>query len=659
VALLAASHWWPPRATSDPNLLELRLRDSTRNTGPGPVGLDAATAPTAMPDRGGLTGRTLVLVLGVDNRSGDPLLDGTLEVAFERALSFSPSVDAYEGGTLRSLAEEVGGAGASADETLAQKLATSGGQRVVTLRGAVVRSGAAGYEIDLTTEDAASRAKILATSVLAANASGVMPGVSVLVGRLRKALGDATATEDTSVERTALTSSLEAMHEFALAADLVGRGELEVGAAHRKRAVEIDPDFAEAHAALSVDYWNEGEHGLSTEELGLAYKWIDRLPERERLRFLGDYYGTVGQYDKAIGSYVELLNRWPGDLRAEIDLSVTYGQKGDTRRAAELGQRLAREQPRNGVVRRNVAFYAFVASDFQRAADEARTTIRDFPSVPNNVPLVLSAASGLLGKRSEALEAISKMHETNDIPLLYADFALFEGRLLDSERELEAYKTRMDPSGPDDRTLYSLYDSYIRLRLGDRSGAVAAAEKAVALAHDPRLSFLAAWTAAAAGGTARVAEQADASSTASRRATGSSVRCFAPRRYERPARSARPSMPTRRASARTTRGSGTMDSRTRTWTSAPIARPTPSLRPASRGAAKRSHSGCQACTSSRSFATSSPWHSRDSVAPTRPTRSRRSWPWSPRRRRTPSSARRGSAFRADASSGHPGDAPLR
>ena len=95
----------------------------------------------------------------------------------------------------------------------------------------------------------------------------VLASLGRAAARLREKLGESLASIqrfDVPLPR-ATTSSLEALHSYALALDqdrLVARA----GAVpHLKRAIELDPDFALAHALLSGFYANSGRSTLAPE----------------------------------------------------------------------------------------------------------------------------------------------------------------------------------------------------------------------------------------------------------------------------------------------------------------------------------------------------------------------------------------------------------
>ena len=75
-----------------------------------------------------------------------------------------------------------------------------------------------------------------------------------------------------------------------------------------KRAVELDPEFADAYAALGAAYSDLGEDTLWMENSQKAYELRDHVSsQRERFHIEGEYYDSVtGEMEKANQTYLEL-----------------------------------------------------------------------------------------------------------------------------------------------------------------------------------------------------------------------------------------------------------------------------------------------------------------------------------------------------------------
>ena len=67
-----------------------------------------------------------------------------------------------------------------------------------------------------------------------------------------------------------------------------------------KRAIEIDPQFAMAHAALGLMYGDMGESALSVESTSKAYQLRDRASDREKFFITASYeLHVTGNLEKA------------------------------------------------------------------------------------------------------------------------------------------------------------------------------------------------------------------------------------------------------------------------------------------------------------------------------------------------------------------------
>jgi tetratricopeptide (TPR) repeat protein len=105
----------------------------------------------------------------------------------------------------------------------------------------------------------------------------------------------------------ATTPSLEALHAYALAMD---RGNVSIAVSaipHLQRAIELDPDFALAQAALSGVYANTSQTLLAPVYSKRAFELRDRVSERERYFISWRYYRDALQdWAKAL----ELARAW-------------------------------------------------------------------------------------------------------------------------------------------------------------------------------------------------------------------------------------------------------------------------------------------------------------------------------------------------------------
>ena len=106
-----------------------------------------------------------------------------------------------------------------------------------------------------------------------------------LTSAMRSRLGESLATLekfDLPVEQVT-TPSLEALRAYTLGVARRAAGADVESIPFFERAIQLDPDFAMAHTALSTVYGNIGESVRSEEYIRRAYDSRNRVTERERL----------------------------------------------------------------------------------------------------------------------------------------------------------------------------------------------------------------------------------------------------------------------------------------------------------------------------------------------------------------------------------------
>lgn len=137
-----------------------------------------------------------------------------------------------------------------------------------------------------------------------------------------------------------------------------------------KRAIELDPNFAVAYAALGIAYSNLGEPGLANGNLGATYSYM-------------------GQYEKAVSATLEHLRIDPDDALGYGNLVVQYAalNRFDEAKAA-YQQAMARKLEDSGL-HANLYGIAFIQAD----AAEMKSQIAWAAGQPGAEDLLLSLAS--------------------------------------------------------------------------------------------------------------------------------------------------------------------------------------------------------------------------------------------------------------------------
>ena len=165
-----------------------------------------------------------------------------------------------------------------------------------TISGSIASLGR-NYVLALEATNAQNGDVIAREQVEAGSKEQVLTALGSAVASLRERLGESlqSVTEfDVPLPR-ATTPSLEALHAYSLAMDR-GTISIQVSAIpHLQRAIELDPNFAMAQAALSGVYANTSQTALAPVYSKRAFELRDRVSERERYFISWRYYRDAMQ----------------------------------------------------------------------------------------------------------------------------------------------------------------------------------------------------------------------------------------------------------------------------------------------------------------------------------------------------------------------------
>jgi len=421
------------------------------------------------------TGLTPVLVLRFENRTTEPLFDDAVEFVLHMALRYSKHLDPLSGPDLRALAAQLG-PDTPLDDALGKKLADTRKQRVVIVHGTIAPKGSS-FTIAITARDATSGDRLFTQTADVARADDAVPAIGRLAVALRGALGDKAEDSD----HTGVSRTLEADREVTLGRAMQRANDDEGALAHLERAVALDPSFSYAHVALGISYSNTLRLVDANRQYALALKTMDQLNERDRLKFLGDYYRDVNEeYDRSIESYKQLLAIWPNDMAAEGNLAIAYEGRGDIDQALEAGRKAAADHPGYVVVRANVPTYEVLAGEFDAAIADCRRIMAEFSRPSPSVYQYLGLAHLYLGRRTDTLAAYDLLDkvDASGAATARADLALAEGRLGDAAAILDKGLAADIAAQSEDAAEVKLAMlAELKLRRGDKAGARAAAAK--------------------------------------------------------------------------------------------------------------------------------------------------------------------------------------
>jgi serine/threonine protein kinase/tetratricopeptide (TPR) repeat protein len=432
-----------------------------------------------------------VLIADFQNDTDDPTFDRTLEPLLKIVLEGAGFVTAYDRTQVsRSLGvpppEKL-------DERAALELAVKQGVGVV-LSGSLDRQGSS-YGVVVKATQAVTGKVITSAQGRPSNKDQVLGVATKLATAVREALGDDTSD---SAQRFAMetlsATSLEAVHDYAVAMEAVSNSRFDEARRGFLKAVERDPKFGLAWAALGMTSRNLDKQQDAEKYVKEAVRHLDGMTERERYRTRGNFYMVTGDYSQCVKEYSDLIARYTEDVAAHNNLALCSTYLRNMPRALDEMRRVVGIMPRRALYRINLALYAAYGGDFQMAEQEAR---RAHEQSPWGLQPLAFAQIGQ-GQVSQAIETYQQMGEVADLGPSYSssglgDIALYEGRLSDAARILEqgaaADLTTKDSERAANKFAALAYAQVLRRKEG---AAIAAADKALANSNAVKIRFLAA-----------------------------------------------------------------------------------------------------------------------------------------------------------------------
>jgi eukaryotic-like serine/threonine-protein kinase len=273
-----------------------------------------------------LTDADTIVLADFANSTGDTVFDDTLKTGLSVALRQSPFLNVLPDGRVAATLQHMTlPANASLTPEVVSELCQRSGSKAYIV-GSIASLGSE-YVLGLKAVSC-QRGDVLAQEQVTASAEEkVLKALDEASAKLRDELGESLTTVqkfDVPVEVT--TSSLEALKAYSLGVRAQGEPE---SLPYFKRAVELDPNFALAYAAMGTVYRDFHEDRLRIENIEKAYELRDRVSEREKWNLSVDYYFLVSdEVDKAIQAAQVWVQTYPRDPDAHKGLAEAYRRLG-------------------------------------------------------------------------------------------------------------------------------------------------------------------------------------------------------------------------------------------------------------------------------------------------------------------------------------------
>jgi len=281
------------------------------------------------------------------NKTGDNVFDDALKQGLAVQLEQSPVLnllsDSKVGETLKLMGRPAGDR--LTPEATLEVCQRTGSRAMVT--GSIAGLGSQ-YVIGLKAVTCDSGDVLAEAQEQAAGKEAVLKALDATAVTLRSKLGESLASVQkyaTPVEE-ATTTSLEALKAYSLGVKTLGRTESPTALPFFNRAVELDPNFAMAHAWISGMSFGANEAGRAAEHARKAYDLREKVSERERLFIEGNYYfNATGDLEKAAQAYELWKQTYPRDDFPYLWLGCISSSLGNWEKALEEFREALRLEP--------------------------------------------------------------------------------------------------------------------------------------------------------------------------------------------------------------------------------------------------------------------------------------------------------------------------
>ena len=321
-----------------------------------------------------------MLIANFDNKTGDPVFDGSLEQALGLGIEGASFITTYPRRDAERSAQQIR-PDAVLDEATARLVCQREGIKTA-LAGSIAAAGP-GYEVSIRLIDPVPGTELGRVSERVSGKEEVLVAIARLSSKVRELLGDTTTESAAAAAKETFTAaSLEAARDYGQAQALASANQDEEAIAHYQRATEKDPKLGRGYAGWAQSLVKLGRKDEAEQMYKKAFAELDRMTEREKLRTLGTYYLNIsGNYETAIQNFESLVAKYPADGAAHNNLAFAYFNLLQFAKAVERGRSLLAIYPKNGLYRYNQALYAMYAGEFQTAASEGRAALAINPNL--------------------------------------------------------------------------------------------------------------------------------------------------------------------------------------------------------------------------------------------------------------------------------------
>jgi len=267
--------------------------------------------------------RDWILIADFENNTGEEIFDQSLNTALTVGIQQSKYVNVFPRSRVKETLSRMQIEKADTlNESLAREVALREGIRALIVPK--ISRIADVYLMSAVIVDPNSQVSVKTAVEQAKGHDKVLDALDALSNRIRRDLGESleSIAQQNLPLAKATTSSLEALKNYSRS---VYMGQLNESSHNLLlKAVDLDSNFALAHADLGASYYwyqkqDKGEYHFNT-----AMSRLDRLTERERLWIPALIAGWRGNREEALIKYQLYLEQYPDDFNARFKFGYQY-----------------------------------------------------------------------------------------------------------------------------------------------------------------------------------------------------------------------------------------------------------------------------------------------------------------------------------------------
>jgi serine/threonine protein kinase/tetratricopeptide (TPR) repeat protein len=261
-----------------------------------------------------------------------------------------------------------------------------------------------------------------------------------LAGRLTRSLrGASTRVRDLQPLEPVMSPSTDAVERYSQAVVLRNEGNAGEAEIRLKGALELDPEFAMAHALLAKIYRDAGRQGEQQQQFRLAFEHRQRLDRRERLLVEGAYYTDQQRYGEARETLLRLVGIDANDWEARFELATASDNASQRAEAVKHMQEALRLNPNHPLVYAGLAGLLNLEARYDEASQVCQAATSKHLANPK---LDLNCGLAAFGRLELAIARghFERLARSGDAtgPIYLVRIELFSGRLDRSAATLAA-----------------------------------------------------------------------------------------------------------------------------------------------------------------------------------------------------------------------------